>query len=176
VSFVNFVDNGGVMSANPSVTAAPQDKKSKPSFFSGAGCWGSLVVISLSLFLFLLACATPAMVFDQETWLGVQVLAFGWEGIFIGQFAWYANLFWLLSLLLAFFRRWILTLAATLLAILIALDTLSFFGTKVPLDEGFVNMMIFQSYHVGYYLWMASIVVVGIGAMVMWIITRRLTR
>lgn len=164
------------MSANPSVTAAPQDRKSKPSFFSGAGCWGSLAVIAFSLFLFLLACATPAMVYDKQTDLGIQVLAVGWLGILLGQFAWYANLFWLLSLLLAFFRRWILTLAASMVATLIALDALSFFGATVPLDEASVNTMVFKSYHVGFYLWMVSIVVVGIGAAVMWFVTRRLTR
>jgi hypothetical protein len=164
------------MSANIPAANEPRDKKSKPSFFSGAGCWGSLAIWLVSLFLFLLACATPAMVFDKETWPGIQVLVLGWQGVLLGQFAWFANAFWFMSLLFAFFRRWILTLAATLVAILIALDALSFVGAKVPLDEGFVNMMIFQSYHVGFYFWMASIAVVGVGAVVMWIITSRISR
>lgn len=176
MSFVNFVDNRGSMSANTPVAAEPRDKKSKPGFLSGAGCWGSLAIWLVSLFLFLLACFTPAMVFDKETWPGVQVLALGWQGVLLGQFAWFANPFWLLSLLLAFLRRWLLTLAATLVAALVALDALSFLGTTVPLDEGFVNTMVFKSYHVGFYFWMASIAVVGLGAMVMWIITRRIAR
>ena len=132
-------------------------------------------MIGLSLLLFAIACATPAMVFDKETWLGIEVLVIGWQGLFLGQLAWFANAFWFLSLLLAFFRRWILTLAASFVTMLIALDALSFVGTKVPLDEGFVNTMLFQSYHVGFYFWMASLVVVGIGAVVMWIISTRLS-
>jgi hypothetical protein len=148
----------------------------KPGFFSGAGCWGSLVVIGSSLLLFAIACAAPAMVCDKETWPGIQVFVLGWQGAFLGQLAWFANAFWFLSLLLAFFRRWFLTLAATLVALLVALDSFSFVGTKVPLDEGFVNSMIFQSYHVGFYSWMASIAVVGVGAAVVWILTWRLAR
>lgn len=161
------------MTTNMAAAVEPPLNKSTPGFFSGVGCWGSLVVFSSSVLLFLVACVTPAMVFDRETWPGAQVLALGWQGIFLGQFAWFANPFWLLSLLLVFFRRWILTLGATLLAILIALDALSFLGTKVPLDEAFVNTMIFQSYHVGFYFWVASITAVGLGAAVMWVVTLR---
>jgi hypothetical protein len=164
------------VSANTSVAAATQNKKSKPNFFSGVGCWGSLAIWLVSLFFFFLACATPAMVFDKETWPGIQVLALGWEGTFLGQFAWFANAFWLLSLLLVFLRRWLLTLAVTMIAVLVSLDALAFPGTTVPLDEGGVNTMVFQSYHVGFYFWMASLGAVGIGSVVMWIITSRISR
>jgi hypothetical protein len=151
-------------------------RQEQAKFFSGVGCWGSIVVIGVSLLLFMIACATPAMVFDKETWPGIQVLVLGWQGVFLGQFAWFANAFWSLSLLLVFFRRWFLTLVATFITFLISLDALSFVGTKVPLDEAFVNTMFFQSYHVGYYVWMASIGVVGVGAAAMWFITWRISR
>ena len=163
------------MNAEP-VHASDAKTKAKPSFFSGVGCWSSLVVIGSSLLLFVAACATPAMVFDKETWPGVQVLALGWQGAFLGQFAWLANAFWFLSLLLAFFRRWFLAIGATGITFLIALDALSFLGTTVPLDEGFVNTMVFEFYHVGFYLWMAAIGIVGIGAIVGWFMTRRTAR
>jgi hypothetical protein len=148
----------------------------KPSFFSGVGCWSSLVVIGASVLLFVIACATPAMVFDKETWPGIQVLVLGWQGAFLGQFAWFANAFWFLALLLAFLRRWFLTVAATFVTLLVALDALSFPGTTVPLDEGFVNTMVFKSYHIGFYFWMASIGIIGIGSLVTWFITRRKVR
>jgi hypothetical protein len=161
------------MSVNSSATVQPAPK---PSFFSGIGCWGSLAVIVVSMFLYLIACIAPAMVFDKETWQGYEVLLIGWQGAFLGQFAWFANMFWVLSLLLVLFRRWFLTIAATGLSFFIALDSLSFIGTKVPLDEAFVNTMIFQSYHVGFYFWLASLIAVGVGAMVMWIITQLVKR
>jgi hypothetical protein len=141
-------------------------------FFVGVGCWGSLAVILVSLFLYVVACVAPAMVFDKQTWRGIEVLLSGWMGIFLGQFAWFANLFWGLSLLLALFRRWFLTTAVAGLTFLVALDAFSFVGNKVPLDEAFVNSMIFQSYHIGFYFWLASIGAVGIGAIVVWIIAR----
>jgi hypothetical protein len=142
-------------------------------FFSGVGCWGSLVVILVSLVLYAAACVTPAMVFDKETYYGYQVLLMGWMGLFLGQIGWYANLLWLLSLLLAFFRRWLLTLIMTVLTVLVASDAFSFVGAKVPLDEGNVNSMIFNYYHVGFYLWLASLAAVGLGAVTVWVITRQ---
>ncbi len=104
------------------------------------------------------------------------MLALGWQGFFLGQFAWFANLFWLLSLPLVFIRRWILALIAALMAILVAHEAFSFFGATIPLDEAFVNTMVFRSYHVGFYFWVASIAVVGIGAGLMWLVTRRIPR
>ena len=113
--------------------------------------------------------------FDKDTWPGIQVLLLGWQGVFLGQFAWFANAFWLLSLLLVFLRRWLLAVGSTFLALLVALDALSFVGTTVPLDEAFVNTMLFQSYSIGYYAWMASLGIVGLGSVVMWFIARRST-
>jgi hypothetical protein len=144
----------------------------KPGFFSGIGCWASLAIIVVSGFLYLVACATPAMVFDKETWRGYEVLLIGWQGVFLGQFAWFANAFWALSLLLVFFRRWFLTLGATVFTVLIALDSFTFIGAKVPLDEANVNSMIFNSYHIGFYFWLASLAAVGIGALIAWVVTR----
>jgi hypothetical protein len=36
--------------------------------------------------------------------------------------------------------------------------------------------MVFRSYHLGFYSWAASIAAVGIGAAVMWMVTRRIFR
>lgn len=156
------------MSVDTVVASHPPSVKAKRPFFSGVGCWGSLAVILVSLVLYVIACATPAMVFDKETWRGYEVLLSGWMGVFLGQFAWFAHFFWWLSLVLAFLRRWFLTMAATALAFLIALDAFSFVGKTVPLDEAFVKTMLFQSYHIGFYFWLASILAVGVGAVVVW--------
>jgi hypothetical protein len=143
--------------------------KSKRPFFSGAGCWGSLAVILASLVLYIAACALPTMVFNKQMWRGYEVLLSGWMGVFLGQFAWFANFFWWLGLVLTFLRRWFLTMAATALAFLIASDAFSFIGKTVPLDEAFVNTMIFKSYDIGFYFWLASIAAIGVGALGVWI-------
>ena len=59
--------------------------KTKPRFFSGIGCWAGLAVIGISLILYLIACATPAMVLEKETWRGYEVLLLGWQGFFLGS-------------------------------------------------------------------------------------------
>ena len=148
------------------------DSKPREGFVTPRGCLLGLAVGGISLLLYVIACIAPAMVFDKETWNGLQVLVLGWQGIFLGQFAWYANPFWFLSLVLAFFRRWILTCGAAVLALLIALDALSFVNTRVPLDEAFVNTMVFQSYHMGFYFWLASLAWVGLGALTVWVAAR----
>jgi len=159
------------VSENTVPPSAPPTKTKRP-FFSGVGCWGSLAVIFVSLILYVIACALPTMVFDKQTWRGYEVLLGGWMGVFLGQFAWFAHFFWWLALVLAFFRRWFLTIALTALAFFIALDAFSFVGKTVPLDEAFVNTMIFKSYDVGFYFWLASILAVGIGALAVWVIER----
>lgn len=143
----------------------------KPGFFSGIGCWASLAVVATSLLLYLIACIAPAMVLEKETWRGYQVLIMGWMGFFLGQLAWFANPFWFLSLLLAFFRRWILTFIVSGIAFLIAQDAWSFVGKTIPLDEANVNTTVFLRYDFGFYFWLASLVTVMIGAVAVWIVT-----
>lgn len=131
-----------------------------------------VVIGGISLVLYVVACVTPAMVFDRETWSGLQVLVLGWQGILLGQFAWYANLFWALSVVLAFFRKWILTCATAVLALVIGLDGLSFVNARVPLDEAFVNTMVFRSYQVGFYFWLASLIWLAVAAAAAWALAR----
>lgn len=153
---------------DPSISSGSQTTPGKRKFFSGPGCWSSLAVVLASLFWFVLACLTPAMLFDIKAYSGFDVLLLGWMGIFLGQFAWFANLFWLLSLLLAGLRQWLLALIAIFLAFLVAMHSFTFFGTEVPLDEAFVNTMIFQSYRIGFYFWLLSFVVVALGSIAVW--------
>lgn len=152
-------------------TPAPPTQ-SKPRFFAGIGCWASLAVVASSLFLYLIACAAPAMVLEKETWRGYQVLIMGWMGFFLGQLAWFANPFWFLSLLLAFFRRWILTFIVSGIAMLIAFDAFSFVGKTIPLDEANVNTTIFLRYDLGFYFWLAALIAMPAGALVAWVVTR----
>lgn len=152
-----------------SITAPTQPK---PGFFSGIGCWASLVVIASSLFLYVIACILPAMVLEnKDSWRGIEVLVLGWQGVFLGQFAWFANPFWMLSLLLAFFRRWILTSIVGAIALLIAFDAFSFVGAKIPLDEAFVNTTVFLRYDFGFYFWLGSLGTVMLGALAAWGVT-----
>ena len=77
----------------------------------------------------------------------------------------------MLSLPLAFFRRWILTFIVSGFALLIAQDAFSFVGKTIPLDEANVNTTIFLRYDLGFYFWLASLIAIPVGALIAWIVT-----
>jgi hypothetical protein len=131
------------------------------------------IVLAVSLFLFGLACASPTLIFlrndtTEETWAGYMVLFLGWMGPLVGQFAWYANPLLLLGMITFVFRKWIATLVFIVLTLLMAANTFLLFFQEVPADEAGVNMLTLQNLHLGFYLWIASILTIGIGAVILW--------
>jgi hypothetical protein len=126
-----------------------------------------LAVIGLSAALYLIACATPALVFSgrgMETWFGFEALAIGWLGTFFWQFAWYANLLMPIAWLLVFVRRWIGAAVTTVLALVLAANTFLLYTGEIPGDEGGIVMLTFEYPHVGFAFWMLSMIVVLAGA------------
>ena len=126
-----------------------------------------LVVLGLTLLLFLIACSTPALYLsDSEKWrwFGFEVLAMGWLGAFFGQFAWFANLLLLLAIAMLLFRRWTATLVCSLLAALLALNTLLILSQEIPLDEGGIRHTEVTGLGVGFYIWLLSLLSIGAGA------------
>jgi hypothetical protein len=126
-----------------------------------------LAVVGLSVALYLVACATPALVFSgrgTETWFGIEALATGWLGIFVGQFAWFANPLLAIAWLLVLLRRWIGATVTTVLALLVAANTFQLYAGEIPGDEGGVVKLHFEYPHVGFAFWMLSMFVVLVGA------------
>ena len=64
----------------------------------------SLALITLAVGLFTLSLFEPVFVTEEKTIKGYWVLAMGWLGFVIFQFAWYANLLSMLSILMMFRR------------------------------------------------------------------------
>jgi hypothetical protein len=136
------------------------------------------IVLAISVVLFGLACASPTLIFlrngtSDETWAGYMVLFLGWMGPFIGQFAWYANPLLFVGTITFLFRKWIATLVFIALTLLMAANTFLLFFQEVPADEAGVNMLVLQNLHIGFYLWIASILTIGIGAVVLWRVEAR---
>jgi hypothetical protein len=150
-----------IASLMTSQTPSPSDKP---------GAIGSrLGVLAASLILYLIACALPALYLAgdrTQTMRGVEVLALGWQGLLIGQFAWFANGPWLISLFLVWFRRPLTAAVLAFLAFALAQDTWRLFGQEIPADEGGVNQFYLERLGPGAYLWMASIALVVVGALV----------
>jgi hypothetical protein len=134
-----------------------------------------LLALGVSLLLYALACALPALDFLKEDgsptpespMFGFVLLFIGWLGIIIGQFAWLANLGWLLSLILLLCRRWIASLVTSILAILLAMQTYALFAQRVPANEAATSYLILQQVKIGFYVWLASFLAAGVSALIL---------
>lgn len=133
---------------------------------------GHLAVLFTFLALYLIACACPALTFrrnagDIEVWPGFQVLAVGWLGLLYEQFAWYANPVMVLSFIFLLFRRWPTTAVIALVALAIAANTLRLFSQEFPADEAGVNKIRLEHLGIGFYFWVASLLAVIVGALIL---------
>ncbi len=125
----------------------------------------NLLLISVALYA--IACCLPALEFKNsaspnDVMLGVRALAVGWSGIFGGVTAWYANPFWVFSLLLAWLRRPLLAIVAAGIAVAIACTIFSDLGRELPGDEGGVTRTTMVRLLPGFYAWVASMIVVPV--------------
>lgn len=126
--------------------------------------WRRWLIPRISITLYFVACVTPALGFDKQTWPGYQVAMIGGMGVLLGQFGWLANL--------PLFAAWVLLglgkvragRICALAALLIAAHTFTLFGQNVPMDEGGMNHMRLQTLLPGFYLWIASILTALIGS------------
>jgi len=136
------------------------------------GWLGRLAVFFGSIFLFLLACMFPALIFqrnggDLEEWPGIWVILSGWMGLFFGQVAWYANLVMVLSLIFVLFHRWLTASVIAGVALALAADSLLLFSKEIPADEGGVNKLRLAQLGPGFYFWVAGMMVVVVGALIL---------
>lgn len=87
---------------------------------------------------------------------GWEVLALGWLGIFVLQFAWFANIAYCASLGLWLGRAWRPAVILSLIAIGLGLNTLFLFVQELP-SNGAGAKMYLQSLQPGFYCWMLSL-------------------
>ena len=142
---------------------------------------GQAAVLFVSLACYFLACVLPALHFvnsgnGPDPMNGFNILMIGWMGVFVGQFAWFANPFILLSGIVFLFRQWLASILVILVGLAISLNTFTLFGQEIPADEANVNKLSLVSLGPGYYLWIASMVVILGGAIVLWIASRAARR
>ncbi|MDB5387033.1 MAG: putative rane protein [Planctomycetaceae bacterium] len=133
-------------------------------------------VIACSLLLFCMACSMTALEFRKNEseaviWPGIATLCLGLLGPLIGCFAWFANPFWFVALILLYLQRNVPAAVCAGLALLISCNTWVLFSCDIPGDEGGMSKLILQRIGEGTYLWMASMAVVLVGA---FLVPRRL--
>ncbi|HEV7508478.1 MAG TPA: hypothetical protein VGS07_26595 [Thermoanaerobaculia bacterium] len=126
-------------------------------------------MIAPSVGCFVVACATPALVLDGKehtVMFGAQALIEGPLAVFIGQLSWFANPLWLLAALLVLLSRFKGAATVSLLAFAVANHAWALFGREIPGDEGNVTKLYLTSFHIGFYLWLLSFLILAAGAAV----------
>ncbi len=85
----------------------------------------------------------------------------GWVGIFIPNFAWFANIFWLAALLFSVAKKYKTSLVLFATGFIIGLQ--SFFPMSWPANEGGVGPdVVVQYLGLGFYVWELSFVLMAI--------------
>jgi hypothetical protein len=121
----------------------------------------------VAVLLWLASFFLPATWNGREWMIGYQIAAIGYYGPIIGQFGWYANLFIVPAL-------GVLALGdpredrAAISRLCLALSLLWFntlFFTHLEFDSGRQNIL---AYGVGYYAWMAAVLIAWAGLLHLW--------
>ena len=110
------------------------------------------LLVILAFFLFALSLFEPVFITEDKIIKGYWVLAMGWMGFVIFQFAWYANLLSLLAILLMT-KRTITAFILSLLALLLSME--SFIFNEIPSIDSDKNIAIIDT-DIGLYLWIGA--------------------
>lgn len=131
------------------------------------------MVAGLFLVTYLTACGLPAIITDKDTWSGGNLLVMGPMGIFLGHAAWYAHVPLLAALVFMLVRMERAAFALAAVAFLTGLQTYSMKGVSIPLDEANVRQAVVQSIGPAAAVWLASMAVLGVGALVARALSKR---
>lgn len=96
---------------------------------------------------------------EPITWFGWVCLYKGLMAIFIGQFAQFANIFYVVALLMLQEKSYLTAAMCSLFALLSGLHTFSLGKMNVYNDDAGVVKLTFLHPNIGFYLWMASFLV-----------------
>ena len=120
-----------------------------------SGLWASFALFVPSLIL-------PSLYFENgESYPGFAAFFLGWLGASHSQFGWYANLVWALAAGALVSRRSRFCMAAAILAVAIAMDSFRLIGESVRGD------LIVSGLGPGFYVWVASMLVLAVLAAVL---------
>ncbi len=112
----------------------------------------AMLLVLLAFVLFISSLFEPVFITEDHVIKGYWVLAMGWMGFAIFQFAWYANLLSLLAILLMT-KRATTAFVLSLLALLLSAE--SFLFDEIPVASGNKNVAIIDN-DIGLYLWIGA--------------------
>ena len=126
--------------------------------------------VTIATIAFMIACATPALVFKETVGLeGIKTL-YGWWCLLTGPFllassqpAWLANLGIVAGGIQLLRRKYKSALVWSALAMVLALTTFALFDQEVLSGEGMGKMRL-KSLEIGYWLWLLCPTILFAGA------------
>ena len=138
------------------------------------------IPLGLSFILFVAGCISPAIIFvgsrGESVMDGFSALVIGWMGPLYGQFAWYANPLLFFAALALLLRFWKTSIVLIVLTLLLAMNTFQLSTQEIPVDEALTATEHMQSVAIGFYLWITSISIIGLGAIVLLVRELKLSR
>jgi len=123
-----------------------------------------------SMLLLAIACCLPTLTLlgskgDTPKWPGFAVMGLGWMAAIYGQFAWFANVFWVLGGVLTLWNKSRWAKIMTALSVLLAANCVTLRSLRIPEDEsGSAARASIQSLGPGFYFWIASLLVMLIAS------------
>lgn len=93
---------------------------------------------------------------ELVTWFGWVCLYKGLMAILIGQYAQFANLFYLIALLMLQEKSYVTAALCSLFALLSGFHTFALAKMNVTNDDAGLIKLTFLHANIGFYLWMAS--------------------
>lgn len=132
--------------------------RQKPSALSRALILGAFTL------LYAVAAMLPTFYWQgqEEMWRGYYVLVVGVYGLQLGQYGWLANLVAVMGLYACLHGGMKRARTCTVLALVVALHTLTLFGKVVPLGEQSFNVVQLTALGAGFYVWLLALASPGI--------------
>ena len=129
----------------------------------------SKLLIRLSAILYTVSLAVPALEFrnldgSRSLLLGYQALLTGWLGVFVFQFAWFANIVLIIGAITFACKAWTPTFFLGGFALALTMNTLTLFFSALPgIDTPSSGGQLTQV-GIGFILWVGSILAFTIAA------------
>ena len=118
-------------------------------------------VLATSIAAYVASLRLPALIFQQhESLYGIEVLLWGWWGVLVLEFAWFANPAYLLAIAGCMGESPKLTKLASTVGLMLGLT--SFHAKEWWFDEGSGTLII--GLGPGFYVWMLSLCILLVGA------------
>ncbi|NQZ08688.1 MAG: hypothetical protein HRT35_16155 [Algicola sp.] len=115
--------------------------------------------LAIPLLLFISSLFMNAFIFETyESVLGYEVLTFGWVGFFMGDWAWYANVCFVVACYLFASQQYLKSTVAAVVGFGLSLTALTTTQWFLGFDSG-INI---KALGAGFYAWALSILLVGL--------------